>query len=281
MKLFMQQWNNELSMERNQIVFENRNKAYGAFALRQAYNENMIKAFFGTFLFLGFILLIPAFYGGSKIEIPGPIVKDDGPIVILEELKIKQTIESPAQTPAKIEKVVDKLNVKISNKEDNREKLDEITSKPIEAINTVNNSNLINTDNNNGTNTIGKPETKPTTKEEVIEVKPLVEQSPVTWAPVMPLFPGGDIARKKFFSDKMVYPRIPLENVIEGTVIVNFIVGLNGEIRDVKIVKSVNKDLDKEAMRVISLMPNWTPGMNNGKPVKVSFNLPVKFVIPN
>jgi protein TonB len=79
----------------------------------------------------------------------------------------------------------------------------------------------------------------------------------------------------------MVYPRIPLENVIEGTVIVNFIVGLNGEIRDVKIVKSVNKDLDKEAMRVISLMPNWTPGMNNGKPVKVSFNLPVKFVIPN
>lgn len=280
MKLFMQQWNDELSKERNQIVFENRNRAYGAFALREAYNENMIKALFGGLLFFGLILLVPAFYGDPKVIISCPI-SDPGPYVILEKYEIPK-FESQAQSTATIEKVADKLKVNVTNLEDNRDKLDEITNKPIETMTTENHGNP-NLGLNEGTGV--DKEVKPGGQQDPIEkkevVKPAEEANFVTWAPVMPLFPGGDDARKKFFSKNMTYPRIPLENGIEGTVIVNFIVGKNGEINDIKIVKSINKELDKEAIRVISLMPNWAPGMNNGKPVKVSFNLPVKFVIPN
>ncbi|MBK9354742.1 MAG: energy transducer TonB [Bacteroidetes bacterium] len=281
MKLFMQQWNDELSKERNQIVFENRNRAYGAYELRQSYNDNMIKALFGGLLFFGLILLIPAFHGGYQKEIP-VIECDFGRDLVLQEYKFIPKTESSAHSTAKVEKVADKLNVKVSDKEDNRDKLDEITNRPIETMTTENHGNPYS-GLNEGTGV--DKEVKPGGQQDPIEkkevVKPAEEANFVTWAPVMPLFPGGDDARKKFFSKNMTYPRIPLENGIEGTVIVNFIVGKNGEINDIKIVKSINKELDKEAIRVISLMPNWAPGMNNGKPVKVSFNLPVKFVIPN
>jgi protein TonB len=128
MKLFMQQWNDELSNERNQIVFENRNRAYGAFAMREAYNDNMIKALFGGLLFFGLILMIPAFYGVSKIKMPDIRDIPNGEVV-LEKWIIKPIIESSIQSKSTVEKMPDKLNVKASTTKEDQTKFDDLDKK--------------------------------------------------------------------------------------------------------------------------------------------------------
>jgi TonB family protein len=93
----------------------------------------------------------------------------------------------------------------------------------------------------------------------------------------MPIYPGGDKALMKFISDNVVYPKTAKEKNIQGNVIVRFIVGSDGIVRDAEVFKKVNPDLDAEALRVVNLMPKWQPGLMKGKPVNVYFNLPFMF----
>lgn len=96
----------------------------------------------------------------------------------------------------------------------------------------------------------------------------------------MPEYPGGTDALVQFLSQNVVYPRIAVENGIEGKVIVQFVVDKDGSITNVQIVKSVDPSLDKEAKRVISAMPKWSPGFQRGKPVRVKYTVPVNFALP-
>ena len=93
----------------------------------------------------------------------------------------------------------------------------------------------------------------------------------------MPTFPGGDQALFKFLSDNIRYPVIAQENGIQGRVICQFVVNRDGSIVDVEVVRSVDPSLDREAIRVIRSMPNWKPGMQRGKAVRVKYTLPVNF----
>lgn len=95
----------------------------------------------------------------------------------------------------------------------------------------------------------------------------------------MPSFPEGDRTLQQFLARTIQYPQKASEEGIQGTVYISFIVGENGVIRDAKVVRGVSgcKELEKEAMRVISLMPSWTPGRLQGRPVPVLFTLPIKF----
>lgn len=93
----------------------------------------------------------------------------------------------------------------------------------------------------------------------------------------MPDFPGGIGEMMKYLVKNIRYPKEMEEQKVEGRVIVTFVVRKNGEIADAKVVKSVHPQLDAEALRIINGMPNWTPGMQNGKPVNVKFALPVSF----
>ena len=94
----------------------------------------------------------------------------------------------------------------------------------------------------------------------------------------MPEFPGGQEALYQFLAKNVVYPPEAKKNGIQGRVFVNFTVGKDGVVRDVKIVRGVHKLLDEEAMRVIKAMPNWNPGTQKGIAVAVSYNLPINFV---
>ena len=94
---------------------------------------------------------------------------------------------------------------------------------------------------------------------------------------VMPQFPGGQIAMMKYIMENMKYPEQAMKEGIQGRVTVRFIVEKDGSISDVKPVLSVHPLLNKEAVRVVKSMPKWTPGKQNGKPVRVRFNLPVMF----
>ena len=94
---------------------------------------------------------------------------------------------------------------------------------------------------------------------------------------VMPQFPGGQIAMLQYLMKNIKYPEQAMKEGIQGRVTVRFIVEKDGSISDVKPVLSVHPLLNKEAVRVVKSMPKWTPGKQNGKPVRVRFNLPVMF----
>lgn len=95
----------------------------------------------------------------------------------------------------------------------------------------------------------------------------------------MPEFPGGEQELWNFLSSNMRYPVIAVENNIEGEVVVQFIVEKDGSITDVQVVKSVDPSLDKEAVRMVRIMPKWNAGMQQGKPVRVKYIVPVKFTL--
>lgn len=93
----------------------------------------------------------------------------------------------------------------------------------------------------------------------------------------MPAFPGGDAALLQWLSKNMKYPAIAQENGVSGRVVVAFVVERDGSIADVKVERGVDPYLDKEATRVVSLMPKWKPGEQRGKPVRVRYRVPVTF----
>ena len=94
---------------------------------------------------------------------------------------------------------------------------------------------------------------------------------------VMPQYPGGQIEMLKYIMENIKYPEQAMKEGIQGRVTVRFIVEKDGSISNVKPVLSVHPLLDKEAVRVVKSMPKWSPGKQNGKPVRVRFNVPVMF----
>jgi protein TonB len=93
----------------------------------------------------------------------------------------------------------------------------------------------------------------------------------------MPEFPGGDPALLKWISEHIVYPTIAAENGIQGRVSCTFTVNVDGSVSDVQVVRPVDPNLDKEAIRVLKLVPKFKPGEQRGKPVRVKYSVPVRF----
>jgi TonB family protein len=93
----------------------------------------------------------------------------------------------------------------------------------------------------------------------------------------MPEYPGGTQEMYKFISENIRYPQMEKEDGIQGQVVVSFIVEKNGELSSAKILRGVSPALDNEAIKVVNLMPAWNPGLQRGEPVRVMFNLPIRF----
>ena len=93
----------------------------------------------------------------------------------------------------------------------------------------------------------------------------------------MPEFPGGDLALRKYIAENVKYPEIAKENGLSGKVFVQFVINQRGEVENVKIARGVDPALDKEAIRVVQNLPKWKPGSQRGKPVKVSYTVPINF----
>ena len=113
---------------------------------------------------------------------------------------------------------------------------------------------------------------------DVVTVEPEPEEEEIFMVVEdQPEFPGGTAALLEYLRKNIKYPAICRENNIQGRVLVTFIVNKDGAIVEPEVVKSVNPSLDKEALRVISQMPNWKPGSQRGKPVRVKYTVPVNF----
>lgn len=95
----------------------------------------------------------------------------------------------------------------------------------------------------------------------------------------MPEFPGGEAALRAFIAKSINYPVIAQENGIQGKVYVTFVVDKDGGISEAKIARGVDSSLDKEALRVVNSLPKWKPGKQRGKPVRVSYTVPISFVL--
>jgi protein TonB len=93
----------------------------------------------------------------------------------------------------------------------------------------------------------------------------------------MPEFPGGDLALMKWIQNNMNYPTIAVENGIQGLVACQFTVNADGSVEDVQVVRPVDPNLDKEAIRVLKKLPKFKPGEQRGKPVRVKYSVPVRF----
>tara|TARA_R110001592_G_C12788246_1_gene715694 strand:- start:64 stop:612 length:549 start_codon:yes stop_codon:yes gene_type:complete len=102
-------------------------------------------------------------------------------------------------------------------------------------------------------------------------------------AEVNPQYVGGEKAMKKFMKENLEFPAVAEKEEMEGTVFVNFVVAQSGEVTEVKVSNHTYSDVDvlfmEEALRVVKMMPNWTPGLQNGKAVDVLFSLPITFMI--
>ncbi len=95
----------------------------------------------------------------------------------------------------------------------------------------------------------------------------------------MPEFPGGELALRQFIANAIKYPVIAQENGIQGRVYVTFVVNTDGSVADARIARGVDPSLDKEALRVVNTLPKWKPGQQRGKPVRVSYTVPINFVL--
>ncbi len=118
-----------------------------------------------------------------------------------------------------------------------------------------------------------------------VEFEVALEEEETDDAPVffiveeMPQFPGGDTELRKFIAQSVKYPVIAQENGIQGRVYVQFVVSTTGAVEQVKVARGVDPNLDKEAIRVVQSMPKWKPGKQRGKAVKVSYTVPINFVL--
>lgn len=259
------------------LVFEGKNQAYGAYKLRKGTSKRNLWSII--------IVLIAAVAIFSAIAIKNVIEANQKVAVTtaVELSKIDKTpkVEKKKVTP-KIEqpKVVEKVKSSIKFtapviKNDSEVKPEEEmktqedlqkTKTTIGAFNVVGNDE-IGGEVLKAKEEIAQPE--PPKNEEENKVFDVVEEQPS--------FPGGQGALMAWLNDNIKYPVVAAENGIQGKVIVQFVVGKNGSISNVKVLRSVDPSLDKEAVRVVSNMPNWTPGKQNGASVNVRFTLPVTF----
>ena len=116
---------------------------------------------------------------------------------------------------------------------------------------------------------------------EVIEEveEEVVEEQIFSIVEEMPSFPGGDEALLKYLGKNIKYPAIAKDAGIQGTVYVTFVVDERGDVKDVKVLRSIGGGTDEEAIRVVENMPRWKPGKQRGKAVKVQYNLPIRFTL--
>ena len=267
-----------ISLEWTDLVFEGRNKEYGAYQLRKGTSKRniwsiIIVALAAVLLYLGLTL--------HRMAEANRTVENTQAIELtnLESKKKEAKVEKKEQIKVEPEKTVERVKssvkftapvIKKDNlvKDEDEIKLDEIekSNKAIGAL-TVEGNDEVGGEVLQLREQIAAPE--PPKPAEENKVHDFVEQ--------MPSFPGGMGALMSWLSQNIKYPVIAAENGVEGRVIVQFVVEKDGSITDVKIAKSVDPSLDKEATRVVSSMPHWIAGRQNGNPVRVKYTVPVTF----
>lgn len=261
------------------VVFETRNKEYGAYYLRKNYRRYLTRAtVIGTALFsllFGAALIFNKIYAASDergIEVildPThlPVEKPD-PIEIPEE-KMPEPLQEPPQEIAQAkflppEPMRDE-DVHIEEPPPQVESLDNkaISNKTVEGVDVT---------------SVFIPAAPPK-EAAVVKVEQPVEEEILMSVEQDPQFPGGISELMKYLQKNVKYPSAAQRANISGKVILQFVVEKDGSVAQVRVIKSVGFGCDEEAVRVVKSMPKWSPGKQNGRAVRVYFNLPVTYTL--
>lgn len=269
-----------ISGEWTDLVFAGRNQAYGAYQLRKGTGKrNVISIIAVVALVLlcqiGLSIKKAADAEARKRAAMTEVVE----LSKLEQPKKKAEVKQQKKIELEPEKVVERVKSSIKFtapviKKDNEVKPEEELKTQDELMKTKTAIGAIDVKGNDDKGgevlklkeAVAQPEPKPEVENKVFDV---VEQ--------MPSFPGGNAALMKYLSENVKYPVVAQENGVQGRVVVSFVVEKDGHITDVKVVRSVDPSLDKEAARVVRSMPSWIPGKQNGSAVRVKYNVPVSF----
>lgn len=259
------------SLEWRDLIFQGRNKEYGAYVLRGDSGKRHTRS-----IIIITILAVIGFSIPKIIEMAAPkekeVVMDQTVLSTLEKKKaeVKQDLQRPVtKEPPPAVKSSIKFTAPVIKKDEEVKDDNEIKSQE-----ELNNSKLaVSIADVKGNDEKGG--------ELIEDVKVAVtqEEKPFDVVEQMPTFPGGDSELLTFLSKNVKYPVSALENGIQGRVIVRFVVNKNGEVDRAEILRSLDSACDREALRVVKSMPKWIPGRQNGENVSVWFTLPINFRI--
>ena len=267
------------------LVFEGKNKDFGAYVIRtestKRHNLAVLWALVGSLAVAA--LTFGLIQANKYLEERSLAGQHDQTTILVdltaEEPEAEQQIVEPEKPKALPEEevlnTIQKTTLQIVEDDEVRPE-DEIKTQ--EEI--MQSSSAIGTTNyDQGTDNLNV--TKTHMDEVIVEPKPVddVKKPEEVFRSVeqMPQFPGGDAALMKFLSSHINYPPMAAENGVQGKVIVQFVVDKTGKVGEVKVIRSLDKDLDHEAIRVCQALPKFTPGRQNGRPVSVWYTLPIQF----
>ena len=261
------------------LVFEGRNKEYGAYVLRKETGKRNLKSMLLVFAVIIAIMAAVAAKVAIENAFPKKVAMETD--VELSKLAQKKEAKVEKKAPVKVEeqKVVEKVKSSVKFTPPVIKKDEDV--KPEEELKSQEDLNKTNTAIGSfdvkGNDEAGGEVLK--AKEVIAQPEPPKEEETKVFdvVEVMPSFPGGQGALFEWLSKNIKYPVVAEENGVQGRVIVTFVVERNGSITDVHVVKSVDPSLDKEAVRVVKAMPHWIPGKQNGSAVRVKFTVPVTF----
>ena len=269
-----------ISNEWTDLVFEGRNQSYGAYQLRKSTGKRnlwalIIVALAAVLLYLGLQLQRMA-EANKKVENTQAVELAKLNTEKKKEAKVEKK-EIIRQEPEKVVEQVKssvKFTAPVIKKDEEVKEEDEIKLDEVQK-----NDKAVGAFTVEGNDEVGGAVLK--AKEDIAAPEPpkhVVEETKIfTVVEQMPMYPGGDAALMGYLRDNIHYPTVAAENGVQGRVVVGFVVERDGSITDVKVLRSVDPSLDREAMRVVKSMPRWTPGKQNGSAVRVKYQVPVTF----
>ena len=268
-----------ISRDWTEMVFEGRNKEYGAYRLRKNAGKrnlySLITIFIAALAIWGGISLVKFVESRTKTVAQTSVAELSTLNQPKKKAEVKQQQKVKLEQPEKVVERVKssvKFTAPVIKKDDQVKPEDELKTQD-ELMNTKTAIGALDVKGNDDANgevlkikeAVAQPEPKP----EVEKVFDVVEQ--------MPSFPGGPSALMEWLNNNVKYPVVAQENGVQGRVVVSFVVERDGSITDVKVVRGVDPSLDKEASRVVRAIPRWIPGKQNGSAVRVKYNVPVAF----
>jgi len=255
------------------LMFEKRNRQYGAYELRDDSSNRHIKAMVVVTIVCLAVIYLPNII---KNVLPTAKQVEQVTAVNMSDLNMDQEIPEENQMQAEIVPPPPLLKATQQFTEAVIAKDEEVREEDLMLAQ----QDLSELDTEISTQTIEG------TKEGTVNIADVAEQKVIVEKPEeqiyqhveqMPEFPGGPAALMKWLNENIEYPVIAAENGVQGTVTVRFVVKPDGSVGDAQIVKGLDPSCDKEALRALKKMPRWVPGRQNGTAVSVYYNLPVRF----
>jgi periplasmic protein TonB len=245
----------------DEIVFEQRNKTYGAYFMRKRYNRFVTYALIFAITALLAATIVPYFLFKQARSIND---NKDVSVEFTDMNKPPEDAPPPPPPPPPPEALEQKVKF----------------TAPVVTSDTVEDTGALNQDdlNQQSTTTTVTEETEIVVEETENQV--IEQQAPIlTIVELMPSFEGGEEKMYTWLGDNIKYPQVAKETGITGTVIVTFVVEKDGSITGVQVLKDIGGGCGEEAIRVVKNMPKWKSGKQNGVPVRVQFNLPIRFTL--